>query len=129
MTKKIMLSMALLGSTFLMGCSQQSLLKGKDSISATPIQGIEQITQQSDTQFDVVCPTGICRFELTTNTPKTITLSMYYGAEQPFKKLEGIDVFRQPEEAINRLSLYQFDVTLLGGAKPHEIQVIDYFRN
>ncbi|MEI8608787.1 hypothetical protein P4S70_07010 [Enterovibrio sp. Hal110] len=66
MTKKIMLSMALLGSTFLMGCSQQSLLNGKDSISATSIQGIEQITQQSDTQFDVVCPTGICRFELTT---------------------------------------------------------------
>ena len=129
MTKKIMLSMALLGSTLLMGCSQQSLLNGKDSISATSIQGIEQIVQHSDTQFDIVCPTGICRFEFATNQPKTVTLSMYYGADQPFKKLEGIDVCRQPEEALNRLSPYQFEVTLLGDAKPHEIQVIDYYRN
>lgn len=129
MTEKMMLSMALIGGALFMGCSQHNPLIDEKSISVTSIQGIERIVQPTGSELDVVCPTGICRFELATNTPKTITVSMYYAKEQPFKKLEGIDVSRQSDDAIRRLTPYQFEVTLQGDAKQHEIQVVDYFRN
>lgn len=109
------------GWLFLTGCSEAL------SVTATPVKGVDRI-QRQETSLDVYCSSGICSFELESNQKVTLSVSMFYGEEQPFTKIEGVSVTGESGGSLNIAGPYQFTLEIVPQNTPVAVQVVDYYR-
>ncbi|MEI8595678.1 spore gernimation protein [Photobacterium sp. Hal280] len=109
------------GWLVLSGCSEAL------SVSATPAKGVDRI-QRQDTSLDVYCSSGICSFELESNQKVMLSVSMFYGEEQPFTKIEGVSVTGESGATLNMAGQYQFTLEIAPQNTPVTVQVVDYYR-
>lgn len=106
---------------FIQGCGEPL------TITATPVRDVERIEVRENT-LDVYCPRGICKFELKANQKTALTINMFYDTEQPFTKIEGVNVTGKSGTSMTMDGLHQFKMAVKPQSEPISVQVVDYYR-
>ena len=104
-------------TSLLFGCaSSQVLLHAEKNVS--------EYKQLSPTQFQVYCPTGICRFQVSADEKTAVSIEMFYAEGKPFKKIEGLTYDNQNQYPTSNT----FTLPVESGNERLSVQVIDYYR-
>ncbi|WP_440889867.1 spore gernimation protein [Vibrio sp. WZ-1] len=104
-------------TSLLFGCaSSEVLLQAEKNVS--------DYKQLSPTRYQVYCPTGICRFQVSVNQKTTVTIEMFYDKNKPFKKIEGLTFDNQNQYPTSN----SFTLPTEQDNEWISVQVIDYYR-
>ena len=106
----------------LAGCGSEAKLTVK------PIKSVEKIVQFGAEKTDIYCPTGICQFSMSSNTSSKVTVNMFYSADKPFTKIEGVSVTGEQKSPVKMLSTHSFSLDLSSKSHDLSVQVVDYYR-
>ncbi|UTV26437.1 spore gernimation protein [Photobacterium atrarenae] len=119
---KAMAVFALTG-ILLFGCSEPL------QVAVTPTRDVDHFQVIEQTQIEMYCPTGICKFELAASQEATITVKMHYTDARRFEKIEGVSVTGKQGATVTLVDENTFSLTLAGKDEPAKVQVVDYYRH
>ncbi|UXH99951.1 spore gernimation protein [Photobacterium sp. TY1-4] len=109
-------------STLLSGCSEPL------EVTVTPTRDVDHFQVTAQTNIDMYCPTGICKFELAASQKTAITVNMHYTDARSFDKIEGVNVTGRQGATVAMVDDNTFSLTLAGENETTKIQVVDYYR-
>ncbi|MGR5156249.1 spore gernimation protein [Vibrio owensii] len=87
-------------------------------------KNVAEYKQLSPTQYQVYCPTGICRFQVSANQKTAVSIEMFYAENKPFKKIEGLTYDNQNQYPTSNV----FTLPVKSDNERISVQVIDYYR-
>ncbi|OPH51014.1 spore gernimation protein [Vibrio campbellii] len=101
----------------LLGCANAE-------VSLQAEKNVAEYKQLSPTRYQVYCPTGICRFQVSASQKTAVTIEMFYDKNKPFKKIEGLTYDNQNQYPTSNA----FTLPVESGNERISVQVIDYYR-
>ena len=119
----------LLSNTLLIAILTLTACSEEKKLSATNEKNVEKVIISEDkTTLDIYCPTGICRFNLSSNVETTLTINMHYNDNKRFTKIEGVSINGNINSNSKIMNESSFTMHLEANSHLSNILVIDYYR-